>query len=92
MHQMTKLFARKRSACRGNVSTVVLTRVHMTMRIRAQPSRRQRLRHTRVHVVGIGHVSKAKREALEQTQNKLKTKYTTHNFNESRAVKKARGE
>ena len=92
MHQMTKFFARKRSARRGNVSKVVLTRVHMTMKMRAQPSRRQRLRHTRVHVTGTGHVSKAKREAHEQTQNKLKTKYPSHNFNESRAVKKARGE
>jgi hypothetical protein len=36
-------------------------------------------------------VSKAKREAHEQTQNKLKTKYPTHNFIESRVVKKARG-
>jgi hypothetical protein len=92
MHQMTKFFARKRSARRGNVSKVVLTRVHMTMKMRAKPSRRQRLRHTGVHVTCTGHVSKAKREAHEQTQNKFETKYPTHNLNESRAVKKARGE
>jgi hypothetical protein len=89
---MTKLFTRKRSARRGKVWKVVLTRVHMTMKIRAQQSRGQRFRHTRVHVTCTGHVSKAKREAHEHTRNKLINKYPTHNFNESRAVKKARGE
>jgi UDP-N-acetyl-D-mannosaminuronic acid transferase (WecB/TagA/CpsF family) len=92
MYQMTKFFARKSSARRGNVSKVVLVRVHMIMKMRAQPSRTQRLRHTTVHVTSTPHVSKAKRQAHEQTQNKLKTKYPTHNFNESRAVKKATGE
>jgi succinate dehydrogenase flavin-adding protein (antitoxin of CptAB toxin-antitoxin module) len=71
MYQMTKIFARKRSARRGNVSKVVLTRVYMTMKIRAQPSRMQRLRHSRVHVTGNGHVSKATREVHEQTQNQV---------------------
>jgi hypothetical protein len=92
MNQMTKFFARKRSARRRNVSKVVLTRAHMTMKMRAQPSRKQRLRHSGVHVTCNSHVSKAKREAHEQTQNRLKPKYPTHNFNESRAVKKAKGE
>jgi hypothetical protein len=92
MHQRTKFFARKLSARRGNVSKMVLTREHMTMKMRAQPSRRQRLRHIRVHVTSTGHESKVKREAHEQTQIKLKTKYPTHDFNESRAVKIARGE
>jgi hypothetical protein len=45
-----------------------------------------------VHFIGIGHVSKANREAHEQTQNKLKTKYPTRNFDKSGAVKKVRGE
>jgi hypothetical protein len=45
-----------------------------------------------VHATCIGHVFKAQREAHEQTQNKIKTKYPTHNFDKSRAVKKARGE
>jgi hypothetical protein len=34
MHEMTNFFARKRSARRGNVSQIVLTRVHMLMRTR----------------------------------------------------------
>jgi hypothetical protein len=38
------------------------------------------------------YVFKAKREAHKQTQNKLKTKYPTHNFDRYRAVKKARRE
>jgi hypothetical protein len=92
MHQMTNFFARKRSARRGNVSQVVLTRVHMLMKMRAQTSRRQRVRHTGKHVTCTGHVSKAKREVHEHAQNKLKTKYSAHNFNESRAMKRARGE
>jgi hypothetical protein len=93
MHQMTKFFAQKRSARRGNVSQVVLTRVHMLMKMRAQPSRRKRVRHTGKHITSTGHVSKAKREVHKQTQqNKLKTKYSAHNFNECRAVKRARGE
>jgi hypothetical protein len=74
------------------VSQAVLTRVHMLMKIRAQPSRRQRVRHTGKHVTCTGHVSKPKREVPEQTQNKLKTKYPAHNFTESRALKRATGE
>jgi hypothetical protein len=73
MHQMTKCFARKRSARRGNVSQIVLTRVHMLMNMRAQSSRRQRVRHTGKHVSCTWHVSKAKREVHEQTESKLKT-------------------
>jgi hypothetical protein len=92
MHQMTICFARKRSARRGDVSQGVLARVHMLMKMRAQPSRRQRVRHTGKHVTRTGYVSKAKREVHEQTQNKIKTKYPAHNFNESRAVKCVRGE
>jgi hypothetical protein len=65
MHKITKLCARKCSVRRGNVSKVMLTQVHMTMKIRAQPSRRHRLRRTGGHVTGTSHVSKAKREALE---------------------------
>jgi hypothetical protein len=80
MHPMSKFFARKRQARSGNVSKVVLTRMHMTMKMRAQPSRRQRLRHTEVYATGNAHVSKANREAHEQTQNKLKTKYPTYNL------------
>jgi hypothetical protein len=72
MHHMTKLFARKRSPRRGNMSKVMLIRVHMTMKMRAQPLRTQRLRLTRVHVKDNGHVSKAHREAHEQTQNNEK--------------------
>jgi hypothetical protein len=40
MHQMTKFSARKRSARRVNASQVMRTRVHMFMKMRAQPSRR----------------------------------------------------
>jgi hypothetical protein len=71
MHQVTKLFARKRSVRRETVSQVVLIRVHMLMRIRAQPSRRQRVRHTGKHVTGTGHVSKVKREVLIQAQDQV---------------------
>jgi precorrin-4 methylase len=88
MHQTTNCFARERSAKRGNVSqAVVLTRVHMLMNMRTQPSRRKRVRHSGKHVTCTWHVSKAKREVHEQIQNKLKTKCPAHNFNESRAVK-----
>jgi hypothetical protein len=52
----------------------------------------QRVRHTGKHATCTGHVSKAKREIHEQTQNKLKTKYPVHNFNDSFEVKRARGE
>jgi hypothetical protein len=38
-----------------------------------------------------GYISKAKRKVHEHIQNKLKTKYPAHNFNESRLVKRARG-
>jgi hypothetical protein len=76
----------------GGVSQVMLTRVHKLMKMRAQPSCRQRVRHTGKHVTGTGHVSKAKREVHDHTQNKLKTKYPGRNFIESCAVKRARGE
>jgi hypothetical protein len=88
----TKVFARKRSARRGNVSQIVLTRVHMLLKMRAQPSRRQRVRHTGKHITCTGYVSKTKREVHERSQNKLKTKYPARNCNESRAVRRARGE
>jgi hypothetical protein len=73
------------------MSHVVLTRVHMLIKMRAQPSRRQRVRHTGKHVTCTGHVSKAKRGVHEQTQNKLNTKYPARNFNESRAMKGGQG-
>jgi hypothetical protein len=92
MHQMTQVFARKRSARRGDVSKIVLTRLPMAVKMRAQPSRKQQVQYTGKQVTCNGHDSKAKKKVHEQTQNKLEIKYPAHNFNESRAVKRARGE
>jgi hypothetical protein len=91
MHQMTKYFALNRSARKVDVSSVVLTRVHMLMKMQAQPSRRKRVRHTGKHITCTVHVSKAKTEVHEQTQNSSRPN-TPPNFYESRAVKRARGE
>jgi hypothetical protein len=76
MHQTTKYFARERSTKRGNVSQVVLTRVHMLMKMRGQPSRRQRLLHTGKHVTCTWHVSKAKRE-VHQRRSKTSSRPST---------------
>jgi hypothetical protein len=74
------------------VSYIVPTRLHMKMKLRAQPWRKQRVRHTGKQVTCTSHVSKAKRTVHEQTQNKLKTKYPAHNVSETRVVERGRGE
>jgi hypothetical protein len=91
MHQVTKFFARKRSSHKDCVLGFAHPSAHDD-ELRAHPSRRQRERHTGKQVACTGHVSKAKREVHEQTQNVLKNKYPTHNFSEFRAGKRARGE
>lgn len=92
MHQMTKFFARKRSARKGNVSGVVMSRLHMLLKYRGKPSRRQHGRRKGRPVTGTGHVSKAKREGHVQAQASLQHKYPSHQFNQSRALKRAKME
>eukprot|EP00873_Tetraselmis_striata_P029502 jgi/Tetstr1/449766/TSEL_036831.t1 len=88
MHQMTKFFARKRSARKGKVSEVVLSILHMLLKMHSKPSRRVRPRHVGKPVLGTGHVPKVKREKHEQTQASLKRKFPEHTFNTFRAAKK----